>query len=249
MITDTTILKTMGTSKSVLVIDDEKFSRVIVRRALHPLEVLEAPNGAEGLQAYLTNPSVAMILCDFNMPVMDGLKVLKAIRSGFEGAHNAVPILMLTGNSDSALVRTALQLDVDGFIVKPVSQAAIEARLKYVLTNPREIQPPKFYEGIDVESVSDRLLKTLSTEIEEEPTPEPEAITTAREIDINTIPPGSLLTRDINAPSGELLVAAGQVLSERLVRRLTELAPLGFAPKTVWIEDNPKIVEPAKASA
>ena len=240
MITDTTILKTMGTSKSVLVIDDEKFSRVIVRRALHPLEVLEAPNGAEGLQAYLTNPSVAMILCDFNMPVMDGLKVLKAIRSGFEGAHNAVPILMLTGNSDSALVRTALQLDVDGFIVKPVSQAAIEARLKYVLTNPREIQPPKFYEGIDVESVSDRLLKTLSTEIEEEPTPEPEA---------NTIPPGSLLTRDINAPSGELLVAAGQVLSERLVRRLTELAPLGFAPKTVWIEDNPKIVEPAKASA
>ena len=241
MITDIEVLKALDLTKSVLVIDDEKFSRVIVRRALHPLEVREAPNGAEGLQAYLSDPSIAMILCDFNMPVMDGLKVLKAIRSGFEGAHNAVPILMLTGNSDSALVRTALQLDVDGFIVKPISQSAIEARLKYVLTNPRDVRPPKYYQGIEVDSVSERLLKTLGTYVEEKKDAEGPAITTEREIKLGDIPPNSLLTRDIKAPTGELLVAAGQVLSERLIRRLTELAPLGFAPKTVWIEDNPKI--------
>ena len=240
MITDIDVLKALDLTKSVLVIDDEKFSRVIVRRALHPLDVLEAANGAEGLQTYLTNPSVAMILCDFNMPVMDGLKVLKAIRSGFEGAHNAVPILMLTGNSDSALVRTALQLDVDGFIVKPISQSAIEARLKYVLTNPREVRPPKYYQGIEVDSVSERLLKTLGTFVEEKKEEGP-VITTERELKLADIPPNSLLTRDLKAPTGELLVAAGQVLSERLIRRLTELAPLGFAPKTVWIEDNPKI--------
>ena len=242
MITDVDVLKALDLTKSVLVIDDEKFSRVIVRRALHPLEVIEASNGAEGLQAYLTDPSVAMILCDFNMPVMDGLKVLKAIRTGFEGAHNAVPVLMLTGNSDSALVRTALQLDVDGFIVKPISQSAIEARLKYVLTNPREVRPPKYYQGIDVDSVSERLLRTLGTYVDVKKE-EVALVTTDREVTLAAVPPNSLLTRDINAPTGELLVAAGQVLSDRLLRRLSELAPLGFAPKTVWIEDNPKIKE------
>ena len=242
MITDVDVLKALDLTKSVLVVDDEKFSRVIVRRALHPLEVIEAANGAEGLQMLLTNPSVAMVLCDFNMPVMDGLKVLKAIRTGFEGAPSAIPILMLTGNSDSALVRTALQLDVDGFIVKPISQSAIESRLKYVLTNPREVRPPKYYQGIDVDSVSERLLKTLGTYVDEkkiDDTP----ITTDREVTLTAVPTNSLLTRDIKAPTGELLVAAGQVLSERLIRRLNELAPLGFAPKTVWIEDNPKIAE------
>ena len=237
MITDKEILNSLK-DKSVLLIDDEKFSRAIIRRALHPIEVQEAPDGADGLYQFLGDSNIAMILCDFNMPVMDGLKVLKAIRSGFQGARHAVPFLMLTGTSDSGLVSLALKLDVDGFVVKPVSQNTLETRIRHVFTHARDIQSPKHYAKIDVDDVSERLLKSMSVPVPEDEkteTAEP-APTSGRKMQLDAIPVNAMLTCDIRAPTGELLVAAGQQLSERLIRRLSELAPLGFAPSHVWIE-------------
>lgn len=239
MITDPEILNAFA-GKSVLVIDDEKFSRSIINRLLSPLTVIEADDGALGLHQFGADRSIAMVLCDFNMPVMDGLKLLKAVRAGFEEPRNGVPILMLTGTSDSALVSVALKLDVDGFIVKPVSQSALETRMKHVLANPRDVKPAKYYAHMAVDDVSERLLGSpvpvcTPAEVERnkrlaEPSP-----SSGRKLALDLVQPQSILASDIRGPSGELLVAAGVPLSHRLIRRLMELAPLGIAPNHVWI--------------
>ncbi len=235
MINDKEIIDAMK-GRSILLIDDEKFSRTLLRRMLEPLDVEEATNGAEGLQQYLLKLNVAVIVCDFNMPVMDGLKVLKAIRTGFQRIDHTIPILMLTGTSDSSLVSVAIKLEVDGFIVKPVSQNVLESRIKHVLTHPRDLQPPKYYESIDIDEVSERLLKTLSVPIESKQKPVVETPMAGQNLPLDQVSANSILTADIRASSGELLVAAGQPLSERLIRRLTELIPMGIAPSHVWVE-------------
>lgn len=242
MITDPELLRTFF-DKSVLVIDDEKFSRSIIGRLLHPLTIIEADDGSLGLHQFRANPSVAMILCDFNMPVMDGLKFLKAVRAGFQGVNNTVPVLMLTGTSDSALVSVALKLDVDGFIVKPVSQSALETRMKHVLGRPNEVKMPKHYADIAVDEVSERLLGSKDpictpAEVEKlKKAAEPAVTPAGRKLSLDAVQPQAVLTTDIRAPTGELLIAAGVPLTQRLIRRLLELAPLGIAPDHVWVEN------------
>jgi CheY-like chemotaxis protein len=203
---------------------------------LDPLDVEEATNGAEGLQQYIAKPEIALIICDFNMPVMDGLRVLKMIRTGFQKIDHTIPVLMLTGTSDSSLVSVAIKLEVDGFILKPVSQNVLESRIKHVLTHPRELQPAKYYESIDIDEVSERLLKTLSNPLPTKPKQTVEPAQSGRQFPIGEVAVNSVLTADIRAASGELLVAAGQPLSDRLIRRLSELVTMGIAPENVWVE-------------
>lgn len=239
MITDPEILSAFA-HKSILIIDDEKFSRSIITRLLSPLLVVEACDGEQGLHQFRADHSVGMVLCDFNMPVMDGLRFLKAIRSTPHG-RNGVPVLMLTGTSDSALVGVALKLDVDGFIVKPVSQSALESRIKHVIGHSREVKEPKHYAVLAVEEISERLLGPSApvctpAEVEKaKKEAEPAVTPSGRKLALELVRPQSVLASDIRAPSGELLVAAGVPLTSRLIRRLLELVPMGIAPNHVWV--------------
>lgn len=82
-------------SKSILVVDDSASVRTVLSIALRSagFDVLEAPNGAEGLRALESRP-VHLIISDVNMPVMDGLAFLSAVKSRPE--HRFTPVLMLT---------------------------------------------------------------------------------------------------------------------------------------------------------
>lgn len=104
-----------------LIIDDSSVMRKIVERSLRQAglelsEVKEAGNGAEAL-AVLATSQVELILCDINMPVMDGIEFVRRLK----GVANAegVPVVMITTEAGETHVVDALSAGARGYIRKP----------------------------------------------------------------------------------------------------------------------------------
>jgi two-component system chemotaxis response regulator CheY len=111
-----------------LSVDDSSVMRKIVERSLRQagLEisaVLEAGNGAEALAALADN-RVDLILCDINMPVMDGLEFVKQL-AGVENAKG-VPVVMITTEGSESHVVQALSAGARGYIRKPFTAEQVK---------------------------------------------------------------------------------------------------------------------------
>lgn len=105
-----------------LIIDDSSVMRKIIERSLRQAgvdltTVYEASNGAEGLGAVNSNDRIDLILCDINMPVMDGLEFVKQLGS-VDKAKN-VPVVMITTEGSESHVLQALSCGARGYIRKP----------------------------------------------------------------------------------------------------------------------------------
>ena len=99
-----------------LIVDDSSVMRKIVERSLRQAgmdlkQVVEAGNGAEALAALNENP-VDIILCDINMPIMDGLEFVKQL-SGVPNAKG-VPVVMITTEGSEAHVVQAISAGARG---------------------------------------------------------------------------------------------------------------------------------------
>ena len=122
-------------SIGVLIVDDSSVMRKIVERSLHQAgieikQVLEAGNGAEAL-AVLGQSRVDLILCDINMPVMDGLEFVKQL-SGVENAKG-VPVVMITTEGSESHVVQALACGARGYIRKPFTPQQVKEHVIPVL--------------------------------------------------------------------------------------------------------------------
>jgi two-component system chemotaxis response regulator CheY len=106
-------------TKTVLVVDDSSTVRQQVSMALKQagFAILEAANGAEGLASVNANPAIDMVVCDVNMPVLNGLDMVERIKLRPE--HRALPILMLTTEGQPSMIKRAKQAGAVGWIVKP----------------------------------------------------------------------------------------------------------------------------------
>jgi two-component system, chemotaxis family, chemotaxis protein CheY len=118
-----------------LIVDDSSVMRKIVERSLRQAgidltEVLQAGNGAEAL-AVLKENRVDLILCDINMPVMDGLEFVKQL-PGIENAKN-VPVVMITTEGSEAHVVQALSCGARGYIRKPFTPEQVKEHIVPVL--------------------------------------------------------------------------------------------------------------------
>jgi two-component system chemotaxis response regulator CheY len=118
-----------------LIIDDSSVMRKIVTRSLRQAgidlsQVLEAGNGAEAL-AILQESKVDLILCDINMPVMDGLEFIKQL----PGVPNAkdVPVVMITTEGSESHVVQALSCGARGYIRKPFTEEQVKDQVIPVL--------------------------------------------------------------------------------------------------------------------
>jgi phosphoserine phosphatase RsbU/P len=103
----------------ILVADDEKSIRTVVRMILEPLDycVVEATNGREALEI-MTSPNAPPIaLIDWKMPQMDGLEVCKRVRNNEEAA--LAYIILVTAQSDADIVVRGLKGGADDFLAKP----------------------------------------------------------------------------------------------------------------------------------
>jgi two-component system chemotaxis response regulator CheY len=120
---------------SALIVDDSSVMRKIVERSLRQAgitltKVFEAGNGAEAL-AVLADNRVELILCDINMPVMDGLEFVKSL-SGVPNA-TGVPVVMITTEGSEAHVVQALSAGARGYIRKPFTPDQVKEQVIPVL--------------------------------------------------------------------------------------------------------------------
>jgi CheY-like chemotaxis protein len=122
----------------ILVIDDQPNVRALLEMLLRPqgFDVIFAENGWKGLQLYRQeHPDV--ILLDLNMPGLDGVTVLKQIRS----VDLKQPVIVLTGDSTYETDRQVRALGVSGFILKGSSLHLLSDTLKRVLKTPASATP------------------------------------------------------------------------------------------------------------
>ena len=113
-------------SLRVLVIDDEPPIRKLLRMGLSTqgYEILEAPNGRTALELLAEKPG--LIILDLGLPDMQGLDLLRTIRSRSEG----VPIVVLSSRGDEAGKVQALDLGADDYITKPFGMDELLARMR-----------------------------------------------------------------------------------------------------------------------
>jgi len=136
----------------VLVIDDEAFMRTLVVRVLNELgitQVTAAEDGADALERLSTTArNFELIICDLEMPNMDGFAFVRELRSQPGDTESGlspcadIPVLILTGHSEEDVVHDALGLGIHGYLVKPISRGALEARIQIAMTSP-PIDPMK----------------------------------------------------------------------------------------------------------
>ena len=119
-------------SKTVMTVDDSASMRQMVRLALSGAgyQVVEAADGREALDK-VDAVSPHLVVTDLNMPVMDGLTLIRQLRAlpSFRG----VPIVFLTTESDEGKKREAKEAGATGWLTKPFKQEQLLAVVKKVL--------------------------------------------------------------------------------------------------------------------
>jgi len=124
--------------KKILAIDDESDLLLIIKTALFAegYDVLTATNGPDGL-ALASDHIPDLIILDMMMPEMDGFEVLKELRASDKTA--GIPVIMLTGVSEKAKIRTALDQGIDYYIVKPFEFHDLLSKIKIAMM---DAEPP-----------------------------------------------------------------------------------------------------------
>ena len=118
--------------KKVLIVDDSPSVRQQVGMALGQAGygTIEAVDGMDGLSK-VTNPEVSMIICDVNMPRMNGLEMIEKVKADPKCA--SLPILMLTSEGQPALIERAKKAGAKGWIVKPFKADLLVAAVKKLI--------------------------------------------------------------------------------------------------------------------
>ncbi len=117
----------------VLVVDDQNSVRQMTRMTLKEIgihHVHEAENGMRALETASSQP-LDLIISDFNMPEMDGLGLLRAVRS--HPIVRKIPFILLTGRGDRELVVKAAQAGVNNYMVKPFTAAVLRQKIEQVM--------------------------------------------------------------------------------------------------------------------
>jgi len=112
----------------VLVVEDEMTQRRLLRAKLEKegYEVIEAVDGRQGLQAFLDDPEIRLVLTDLSMPEMDGYQLIKSLR---ENESHYTYIIVLTASDDKGSMVRALGLGADDYLAKPVHQDELSIRM------------------------------------------------------------------------------------------------------------------------
>lgn len=122
----------MGT---ILVVDDSRMMRRLVGEALRSagFTVVEAADGALALEQIKATPEVQLVVCDINMPNMNGIEFLEALRKPpFE---SQVPVMILTTPGQLELVSQARELGARRWLLKPFQPAQL-IEMAQQLTEP-----------------------------------------------------------------------------------------------------------------
>jgi two-component system chemotaxis response regulator CheY len=114
--------------KTMLLVDDSRAIRTIGRRIVEALGMqVEANDGAEALNVCQQHPDVDAVLLDWNMPVMNGLEFLTALRA--EERRQPI-VVMCTTENDFDHISTALAAGANEYVMKPFTEEILREKLQ-----------------------------------------------------------------------------------------------------------------------
>lgn len=124
----------MSAKRNLLVVDDNKLNRTILGKILESdgYSVLEAENGLIAYQTIANDPqSIALVLLDIGMPVMDGYELLRKLNE--TELIRSVPVIVTTGNDEEDLELRCLEQGASDFIKKPYNADLVRHRVQSLL--------------------------------------------------------------------------------------------------------------------
>ncbi len=132
---------------NVLIIEDDRHMRILIRNMLFALgvkDVAEAPNGKTALEEMQGFRSDLMLV-DLKMEPIDGFEFVRRLRADTKNPYRFVPVIMITAYADLDTVAKARDVGITDFMAKPVSATALQQRIERVLKDSRQfVEAPEF---------------------------------------------------------------------------------------------------------
>jgi two-component system cell cycle response regulator len=121
----------------ILSVDDSKTIRMMLKRLFRPFhcELFEAGDGQEGL-TIATAEKPNLIVLDYNMPVMDGVTMLRHMRDNPE--LKRTPVIMLTAEDSAEIISTVARLGVRDYVIKPFEEDQLLSKIGRIVTLERK---------------------------------------------------------------------------------------------------------------
>jgi two-component system chemotaxis response regulator CheY len=136
---------------TILTVDDERLIQKLVHEVLTSLgftNITVVNSGRKALE-HTAKTKFDFIISDWRMEDMDGIEIVRGIRSDPKGLNYTTPVIMLTGNTEAYYVKTAISAGVNGYLLKPFSADQLVKRIRSVIEAPRDFIASKKYTGPD----------------------------------------------------------------------------------------------------
>lgn len=123
----------------VLVVDDDRRIAKLLRSVLGGLgfQNIHVEHSAEEALVFLAQKEVDLIICDWIMEGMDGVKMIETLRKDLSNPNQLVPVIMLSGNSERPQVEQARDGGVTEYVMKPFTAKSLCSRIISVIDHPR----------------------------------------------------------------------------------------------------------------
>ena len=219
---------------NILLVDDESFVRKVnatVFSGLTGSDVLESDSARHALAVLKTKP-IDLMVTDIQMPEMNGLELMKEIRCGRAGIAADLPILVITSFSNTEVLGSSMGLDVNGFLVKPLSPKNALEKINKAINERITLRTELTYDRVmtNLQSLSDSTDNQKQGNVNA-------AISMSRadtdssrdnqnkwiEVSSGGLRPGMQLVDDIHTRDGRVLLTTGQVLTDSMINRIHEL--------------------------
>ncbi len=247
------------TDLKVLVVDDQKFIRGLISQGLKGFgaTVVEASDGFEALTILgigdqmsgsaidalrrerpdmfqdiaQARRNIDVVISDIRMLPMNGLEMLKAIRSGLTAARRDLPVIIMSAHSDEALIGAAVALDANGFVAKPVSQQMIYDRIVRGMAILLKTKPADVYRMLIIPELDAATIETDVGRMAESLV----AVIRAGDVAIASgqraitvrwqdVAVGDVLNENFTTKSGRMVAPAGTRVTDVLVAALNDLS-------------------------
>lgn len=135
----------------VLIADDEKMFLRLVYDVLKQLgfrHITVAHSGRKAIELASSQP-FDFIISDWRMGDLDGIDLIRFVRSSGEALNPRVPIILLTGNTEAHYVLTARDAGVNEYVIKPFTAEQLVKRIRSIIEKPRRFIDAPTYKGPD----------------------------------------------------------------------------------------------------
>ena len=225
-------------SLKILLVDDDSFALRVVRHILYGLDVgqiEEAFNGKSAIEK-LAQKDFDLLITDVEMPKLNGLGLIKAIRSGKTRAPRDLPVIIITILTNSEVLGISVALDVNGFLAKPMRPVSVAEKISAALNEIITTKPISEYELVETDlkvlrKKSKALKKLVNASVlfdREKKLKKSTHQHSTTNIDgnrffIRELKPGMRIYQDIFLKDNSLLLKTGYTLTETTINRLVDL--------------------------